>query len=31
MQSHITHHRDHVGSNPTKFYRSTLFQGNFLQ
>jgi mannose-6-phosphate isomerase-like protein (cupin superfamily) len=30
MQSHITHYREHVGSNPTKFYKSTLFQGDFL-
>lgn len=30
MPSYITHYRDHVGANPTKFYKSTVFEGDFL-
>jgi quercetin dioxygenase-like cupin family protein len=28
--SNITHYRDHVGSSPTKFFKSTLFRSDNL-
>ncbi len=30
MPSHITHYHDHTGTSPAKFFKSTLFQGDFL-
>ena len=30
MESNITHYRDHVGASPHKFYKTTLFRGDFL-
>ena len=30
MESNITHYRDHIGASPQKFYKTTLFRGDFL-
>ena len=30
MESNITHYRDHVGASQQKFYKATLFRGDFL-
>lgn len=30
MESNITHYRDHIGARPQKFYKTTLFRGDFL-
>lgn len=30
MARNITDYRDHIGSKPEKFYKTTLFQGDYL-
>jgi quercetin dioxygenase-like cupin family protein len=30
MDSHFVHYGDHVGARPDKFYKDTLFSGDFL-
>lgn len=30
MSSKVTHYKDHLGSKPEKFYKTTLFQGEHL-
>lgn len=30
MSSYLTDYRDHVGASPRKFYKATLFSGDFL-
>ena len=30
MSSHIVHYSDYSGANPAKFYKTTLFDGDFL-
>ena len=30
MESNITHYHDHVGASQQKFYKATLFRGDFL-
>lgn len=30
MESNITYYRNHIGANQQKFYKATLFRGDFL-